>query len=82
VTFSPFRVADTTARSDNRNHRPGAGGKETYRRSQLEWALWKLATLDAENRNEPISAFRARIKHLLQLDRAGTLLNRATGISS
>ena len=36
-------------------------------------ALWRFSTLDLPRGDEPLSAFRARVKHLLQLDRAGTL---------
>jgi hypothetical protein len=43
----------------------------TYRRGQVEWALWKFSTLDRPRGDEPLSAFRARVKHLLQLDRSG-----------
>jgi len=49
---------------------------KTYRRSQVEWALWKFATLDLPRGDEPVSTFRARIKHLLQLDRAGVMFSR------
>ena len=46
-------------------------GERTYRRGQVEWALWKFSTLDSPDGDEPLSAFRARVKHLLQLDRSG-----------
>src|SRR3977135_1118521 len=46
---------------------------QLYRRGQVEWALWKFATLDLPAGDEPISAFRTRVKHLLQLDRAGAI---------
>lgn len=47
-------------------------GEQLYSRGQLEWALWKLSTIDLPAGDEPQTAFRARVKHLLQLDRAGT----------
>jgi hypothetical protein len=50
---------------------------QVYRRGQAEWALWKFATLDLPSGDEPVSAFRARVKHLLQLDRAGALFRSA-----
>src|SRR5713226_3273717 len=49
----------------------------TYRRSQVEWALWKFSILDLPGGDEPISTFRARVKHLLQLDRSGAILSTA-----
>jgi hypothetical protein len=49
-------------------------GQRTYRRGQVEWALWKFSTIDLPSGDEPLSAFRARVKHLLQLDRSGTNL--------
>jgi hypothetical protein len=50
--------------------------EKTYRRNQVEWALWKFSTLDLPAGDEPISTFRARIKHLLQLDRSGVLFRK------
>ena len=44
---------------------------QLFSRGQVEWALWKLSTIDLPAGDEPRSAFRARVKHLLQLDRAG-----------
>jgi hypothetical protein len=44
-----------------------------FSRGQVEWALWKLSTIDLPHGDEPMSAFRARVKHLLQLDRAGAI---------
>jgi hypothetical protein len=49
-------------------------GQRTYRRGQVEWALWKFSTIDLPGGDEPLSAFRARVKHLLELDRSGTNL--------
>jgi hypothetical protein len=45
--------------------------EKTYRRGQVEWALWKFSTLDLPRGDEPFSTFRARVKHLLQIDRSG-----------
>jgi hypothetical protein len=45
--------------------------ERTYRRGQVEWALWKFSTLDLPRGDEPFSTFRARVKHLLQIDRSG-----------
>jgi hypothetical protein len=50
---------------------------ETYRRSQVEWALWRFSTLDLPSGDEPASTFRARVKHLLQLDRSGVIFSTA-----
>jgi hypothetical protein len=44
---------------------------QLFSRGQVEWALWKLSTIDLPAGDEPKSAFRARVKHLLQLDRSG-----------
>jgi hypothetical protein len=48
-------------------------GDQLFSRGQVEWALWKLSTIDLPAGDEPMSAFRARVKHLLQLDRAGVI---------
>jgi hypothetical protein len=50
---------------------------KTYRRSQVEWALWKFATLDRPSGDEAISTFRARVKHLLLLDRTRAMFSKA-----
>jgi hypothetical protein len=50
---------------------------QTFRRNQVEHALWKFATLDRQAHHEPNSAFRARVKHLLNLDRSGVIFQRA-----
>jgi hypothetical protein len=46
---------------------------QLFSRGQVEWALWKFSTIDLPSGEEPVSAFRARIRHLLRLDRARTL---------
>jgi hypothetical protein len=50
---------------------------QTFRRNQVEQALWKFATLDRQSHHEPNSAFKARVKHLLDLDRSGVVFQRA-----
>jgi hypothetical protein len=47
--------------------------EQTYRRGQVEWALWRFSTLDLPSGDEPASTFRARVEHLLQLDRSGAM---------
>src|SRR5215472_8987991 len=46
---------------------------QMFSRGQVEESLWKLSTLDLPGGDEPMSAFRARVKHLLQLDRTGAI---------
>ena len=46
---------------------------QRFSRGQVEWALWKHSTIDLPGGDEPISAFRARVKHLLQLDRSSAV---------
>ena len=43
---------------------------QLFSRGQVEWALWQLSTIDLPSGEEPFSAFRARIRHLLRLDRS------------
>jgi hypothetical protein len=43
---------------------------DTYRRGQLEWALWRLSTIDRPAPEEPSPVFRTRVKRLLEIDRA------------
>lgn len=43
---------------------------ETYRRGQVEWALWQWFA-DPQDKNHPPKAFLTRIKRLLELDRKG-----------
>lgn len=42
----------------------------TYRRGQVEWALWQFFTLSRLASNEPPKVFLTRIKRLLEADRA------------
>lgn len=42
---------------------------ETYRRGQVEWMLWRLATMHQQASETPPPAFLARIKRLLEIDR-------------
>ena len=41
----------------------------TYRRGQVEWALWRAFTLARSSGEGPPPIFRTRIKRLLDLDR-------------
>ena len=50
---------------------------QMFSRGQVEDSLWKLSTLDLPRGDEPMSAFRARVKHLLQLDRTGAIQGKA-----
>jgi hypothetical protein len=43
----------------------------TYRRGQVEWALWKFATIEYPTGEEARTALLGRIKHLLLIDRLG-----------
>ena len=45
---------------------------ETYRRGQVEWAIWQVMASDASKAGSPPKAFVTRIKRLLELDRAET----------
>ena len=44
-------------------------GNVTYKRGQVEWALWRTFTLARSPGDGPPSVFRGRIKRLLDLDR-------------
>ncbi len=44
----------------------------TFKRGQVEWALWRFFTLGKRTSDKPPQKFRTRIKRLLELDRAGT----------
>ena len=46
---------------------------QLFTRGQVEWALWKFSTIDLPAGEESVSTFRARVKHLLQLDRSGAI---------
>jgi hypothetical protein len=50
---------------------PSTPTSKTYRRGQVEWALWQLSTLDRPAPKEPSPVFRNRIKRLLEIDRTG-----------
>jgi hypothetical protein len=50
---------------------PSTPTSNTYRRGQVEWALWQLSTLDRPASEEPTPVFRNRIKRLLEIDRTG-----------
>jgi hypothetical protein len=49
---------------------------QTFRRNQVEHALWKFATFDRQAHHEPNSAFKARVKHLLNLNQSGIIFQR------
>jgi hypothetical protein len=49
---------------------------QTFRRNQVEHALWKFANLDRQAHHEPNTAFKARVKHLLNLNQSGNLFQR------
>jgi len=51
------------------NRHPSTSTPDTYRRGQLEWALWQLSTIGRPAADEPSSIFRNRIKRLLEIDR-------------
>lgn len=44
-------------------------GNETYKRGQVEWALWRAFTLARGQSDGPPPIFKTRIKRLLDLDR-------------
>jgi hypothetical protein len=43
---------------------------QTYKRGQVEWALWRYFRQKSDANGEPPPVFRTRIKRLLDLDRA------------
>lgn len=43
----------------------------TYKRGQVEWALWRFFCVKPDARTKPPIVFNTRIKRLLELDRAG-----------
>lgn len=43
---------------------------ETFKRGQVEWALWRFATFLRDAGQEAPKAFRTRVKRLLEIDRA------------
>ena len=44
---------------------------DTYRRGQVEWALWRMSTIGRPAPEEATLVFRNRIKRLLEIDRTG-----------
>jgi hypothetical protein len=50
---------------------PIISSSDTYRRGQVEWALWRMSTIDRQAPKEPSPVFRNRIKRLLEIDRTG-----------
>lgn len=54
--------------------------KNTFKRGQLEWALWKYASfLQQGADSQPPKPFKTRIKRLLEIDRAG--VNNSVGFA-
>jgi hypothetical protein len=51
------------------NTHPSTSTPDTYRRGQVEWALWQLSVVGRPTADEPSSIFRNRIKRLLEIDR-------------
>ncbi len=46
-------------------------GFATYKRGQVEWALWRFVSRHHGQSKDPPKVFRTRIKRLLELDRVG-----------
>jgi hypothetical protein len=44
---------------------------KTYRRGQVEWALWQFATIEFNTGENAQKDLRIRLKHLLEIDREG-----------
>jgi hypothetical protein len=51
------------------NTHPSTSTPDTYRRGQVERALWQLSVIGRPAAEEPSSIFRNRIKRLLEIDR-------------
>jgi hypothetical protein len=50
---------------------PGSDiASQTYKRNQVEWALWRTHLRMGHRGEEPTARFRTRIKRLLEIDRA------------
>ena len=50
---------------------PSTSPSDTYRRGQVEWALWRMSTIGRPAPEEATLVFRNRIKRLLEIDRTG-----------
>lgn len=50
---------------------PSTSPSDIYRRGQVEWALWRMSTIDRPAPEEASPVFRNRIKRLLEIDRTG-----------
>jgi hypothetical protein len=48
---------------------PSTPTTNSYRRGQVEWALWHLSAIGRPAADEPSSVFRNRLKRLLEIDR-------------
>ncbi len=53
---------------------------ETFKRNQVEWALWSSFVHRPPNPGEPPQVFRTRIKRLLDLDRATPIPPRSNSL--
>src|SRR3954451_11517485 len=53
------------------NATPSTSPSDTYRRGQVEWALWRVSTIDRPAPEQPSPVFRTRVKRLLEIDRTG-----------
>src|SRR3954447_6225807 len=50
---------------------PNTSSSNTYRRGQVEWALWRMSTIGRPAPEEASLVFRNRVKRLLEIDRTG-----------
>jgi hypothetical protein len=50
---------------------PSTSPSDTYRRGQVEWALWRISTIGRPAPEQPSRVFRTRVKRLLEIDRTG-----------
>lgn len=54
-------------------------GKLTFKRNQMEWALWRAFTIGRRHGDAPPQIFKTRIKRLLDVDRDFDPLGEAVG---
>src|SRR3954453_15720361 len=50
---------------------PNTSLSDTYRRGQVEWALWRMSTIGRPAPEDASLVFRNRVKRLLDIDRTG-----------
>ena len=55
---------------------------QTFKRSQVEWALWKFFSGDQWRDQQPPGVFRTRIKRLLELDKDMGQAEQTTGATN